>query len=82
MHNKSKKIEEYRKKLEILKKYKHYYFNEDNPKITDSEYDSLKKEILTLEKNFSFLKNLNMASKIVGAKPINKFKKIKCQRKY
>ena len=77
MHNKSKKIEEYKKKLEILKKYNHYYFNEDNPRITDSEYDSLKKEILTLEKNFSFLKNLNMASKIVGAKPINKFKKIK-----
>ena len=77
MNNKSKKIEEYKKKLEILKKYNHHYFNEDNPKITDSEYDSLKKEIITLEKNFSFLKNLNLVSKIVGAKPINKFKKIK-----
>ena len=37
----------------------------------------LKLEILNLEKRIHFLKKLNSIKKIVGAKPSNKFKKIK-----
>ena len=43
-------------------------------KITDAEFDKLKKDIIDLSKKISFLKDL---IKIVGAKPSNKFRKIK-----
>ena len=71
-----KKIEDlYKKKISILKKHNHYYYNQDKPKISDGDYDELKKEILLLEKKNSFLQKLNL-SNFVGAKPTNKFKKI------
>ena len=72
-----KKIEDlYKNKISILKKHNHYYYNQDKPKISDGDYDELKKEVLLLEKNNSFLKKLNLSSNFVGAKPTNKFKKI------
>ncbi len=76
MKDKIKIINDYKNKINILKKHNHYYFNEDSPKISDSEYDSLKKEILLLEKKNKDLKKLNLLSKLIGAKPLNKFKKI------
>ena len=76
MQEKYKIIENYKKKIETLKYHNHLYHNEDSPKISDSEFDSLKNELLELEKNYVFLKKLNLLSKIVGATPTNKFKKI------
>ena len=75
--NEKKKINDYKKKIDILKKHNHLYFNKDNPKITDQEYDKLKNELILLEKKNIFLKELNLLSKIVGAKPQKKFEKIK-----
>ena len=43
MKNKKEIIKNYKKKLNILKKHNKYYFVEDNPKISDSEYDKIKK---------------------------------------
>ena len=73
--------------VEISNKYNRYiifenansyvYFNDDNPIISDSEYDNLKKEIIHLEKKNNFLKKLNLNKKIVGSPPSNKFKKVK-----
>ena len=77
MSKKSEIISLFKGKINILKKHNKYYYNEDNPKITDSEYDILKKEIFDLEKNHSYLKRLNLTSNIFGFKPANKFKKIK-----
>ncbi len=77
MSDKKKKIIDYKKKIKTLKKHNHYYYNEDSPKISDQEYDQLKKEISLLEENNSFIKKLNLLSGIVGASPVNKFKKIK-----
>jgi DNA ligase (NAD+) len=64
-----------RKIRKITKLNKSYYDNSD-PLISDSEYDNLKKEIISLEKKYSFLNNKNSPSKIVGFKPSKNFKKV------
>ncbi len=74
--NRSKIIKDFKNKVAVFKKHNHYYHNKDNPKITDSEYDKLKKELFLLEENYNFLKELNLLSNMVGATPLNKFKKI------
>ena len=76
MKNKSNIIKDYKNKINILKKHNHFYFNEDKPRISDSEYDSLKKEIFLLEQENNDLKNWYLLSILVGAITINKFKKI------
>ncbi len=76
MDEKKKIIEQHKIKINNLKEFNNYYYNNDNPKISDQEYDALKTEILNLEKKFSFLKK-NTVNKIVGAPPLNKFKKIR-----
>jgi len=76
MDHKSKTIEKYKKKIRLLKKHNKLYFDNDNPEITDSQYDDLKKEIFDLEEKNTFLKKLNL-NKIIGSTPSNKFKKIK-----
>ena len=77
MNQKTKIINLYKKKINLLKKHNKLYFEKDNPSITDAEYDNLKKEILILEKQNNFLKELNIIEKIVGSPPSNKFKKVK-----
>ena len=41
---------EYQNKIRLIKKYNKLYYNEDNPSVSDEEYDNLKKEIISLEK--------------------------------
>ena len=47
---------DYKKKIELLNHYNQKYYNENNPEISDSEFDNLKKNIIDLEKKFNFLK--------------------------
>tara|TARA_B100000963_G_scaffold7662_1_gene6057 strand:+ start:19456 stop:21486 length:2031 start_codon:yes stop_codon:yes gene_type:complete len=77
MIEKNKIEKEFKKKIEILKKHNHYYYNQDKPKISDSDYDKLKNELISLEKKFIYLKKLNLLNTIVGSPPINKFNKVK-----
>ncbi len=77
MNLKSKITDIYKKKIKLLKKHNKLYFESDNPKISDAEYDILKNEIISLEKKNNFLKKLNLNKTIVGSPPSNKFKKIK-----
>ena len=77
MNRKSEIINFYKKKISLLKKHNKLYFNNDRPIISDAEYDSLKKEIINLEKDNNFLKKLNLNKKIVGSPPSSKFKKTK-----
>ncbi len=77
MNSKDEIINLYKKKLNLLKKHNKLYFNEDKPKISDSEYDNLKSEILDLEKKNKFLIKLKLNKNTVGFPPSNKFKKIK-----
>jgi len=67
----------YKKKINLLKKHNKQYFENDDPKISDAEYDILKREVIDLEKNNNFLKKLNLNYAIVGSRPSNKFKKVK-----
>ena len=76
MNNKKVIINGYKKKVAEIKKHNKFYFEQDNPKISDAKYDALKKEIIDLEKKFSFLKDDFSISTLVGSKPSNKFKKI------
>ena len=76
MTSKNILLKDYKKKIKDLIKHNNLYFNHDDPKISDQEYDDLKKELILLEKKHSFLKKLNLLNEIVGAKPTNKFKKI------
>ena len=70
-------LKQYKEKIKELIKHNDLYFNNDNPKISDSEYDKLKGEILILEKKYSFINKLSLSKKIIGSKPSNKFKKTK-----
>ena len=73
--NKKKIENQYKKKIKLFKIYNKYYYDKSDPKITDKEYDELKKEILSLESNYNFLKLKDSPSKIVGFKPSKNFKK-------
>ncbi len=77
MSKKREIVKKYQLKLKELKKHNDLYFNKDNPEISDAEFDKLKKTINNLEKRYLFLKNLNLSQNLVGATPLNKFKKIK-----
>ena len=67
---------EYKKKIELLKYYNQKYYNENYSEIVDSEYDTIKKEVLSLEKEYKFLKSKDSPSVVVGAKPSKHFKKV------
>jgi DNA ligase (NAD+) len=77
MKNNSQLIKQYKDKIKEIRKHNHLYYNFDKPKISDAEYDKLKKEIINLEDNYQFLKNLKLLDNLVGATPTNKFKKKK-----
>ena len=49
----------YKKKIRLIQKYNKKYYNENLSKITDSEYDELKREVLILESKYNFLKDEN-----------------------
>ena len=68
---------EYLNKVKLIKKHNKYYYDKNNPIVTDQEYDFLKKEVLDLETKYKFLKNKDSPSTTVGFKPSKNFKKIK-----
>jgi DNA ligase (NAD+) len=70
-------IKDYEKKIRLFNKYNKYYYEKSDPVITDQKFDNLKKEILLLEKKYTFLQSKQSPSKIVGFKPSKNFKKVK-----
>ena len=78
MDAKKKILIQYKKIINTLEKHNKHYFINDNPTITDSEFDKIKKHALQLEVKYPYLEKLKKpATKIVGAKPSNQFKKVK-----
>ena len=77
MDDKKEIIKRYKAKLADLKKHNNYYFNNDNPKISDADYDNLKKTIIEFENKYPYLEKIDSVKKIIGSTPSNKFKKIK-----
>jgi len=73
--NKKKIQIEYTQKINLINQFNKFYYDNSNPKVSDLEYDELKKEILLLESKYKFLKSDKSPSKIVGFKPSKNFKK-------
>ena len=74
---KKKKLQiEYSEKINLISKLNKFYYDDNNPKVNDQEYDELKKEILELEKKYKFLNSKRSPSKVVGYKPSKNFQKI------
>ncbi len=71
-----KKIKKlYNSKVNLLKKYNENYFDKNNSLVSDKEYDEIKKEVLDLENNFSYLNSKYSPSQSIGFKPSKNFKK-------
>ncbi len=68
---------DYLNKIKLLNKYNRFYYDNSNPKITDEEYDKLKKEIIKIEEKYPNLKVKDSPSLKIGFKPSKNFKKIK-----
>jgi len=67
-------VDDYKKKLKLLNQYDQNYYETDSPKITDAEYDEIKKKLLEFEKKNSQYK---FVSNKVGFAPSKKFSKVK-----
>ena len=48
-------LNEYQNKIKLLKIHNKSYFVKDSPKVSDADYDKLKKEIIDLEKKYPFI---------------------------
>ena len=70
-------VETYLKKIKLIKKYNKYYYDKSNPKVSDQEFDQIKKTIIDLEKKFTFLKSIDSPNNSVGFEPSRNFKKVK-----
>ncbi|MCX7779055.1 MAG: NAD-dependent DNA ligase LigA [Patescibacteria group bacterium] len=72
---------EAKKRIEKLKKeiqhHDYLYYVLDQPEISDAAYDSLKRELLELEKQFPDLVTPDSPSQRVGGQPLEKFEKFK-----
>lgn len=52
------------------------YYNDDNPEISDYEYDNLMKELIQIEQQYPEIKRLDSPSGRVGGKALDKFNQI------
>ena len=71
----SKIKKKYLSKIKELKKHNKLYYEKNNPAINDADYDSLKQEIIDLEKKYLFLKDKNSPNQIVGYSPSKAYEK-------
>ena len=72
-----KNLKEYKKKKKELLDHNKYYYDKSLPKIDDSSYDQLKRELLDFEKKNQNLISEKKVSDIVGHEPSKKFSKVK-----
>ena len=63
----------YKKKISQIKKHNKLYFEKSSQKISDSKYDQIKKEIIELEKKYTFLKSNMSPSNSLGYTPSKNF---------
>ncbi len=72
-----KRIEQLR---ELLRKHNHLYYVEDNPDISDEAYDSLMRELISLEEEHPEYKSNTSPSVRVGGDAIDSFQKVVHQK--
>ena len=74
--NKAEIIKTYKKKIENYRKLNEAYYDKNKPLITDAEYDTIKFELIELEKKYKYLQDEFSPSNTVGFKPSKIFKKV------
>ena len=74
MIKQEKIVKLYKEKINKLINFNKAYFEKDNPIVSDSKFDALKKELLVLAKKYPYLKKIKNIERIIGSKPSNKFK--------
>ncbi len=62
---------------ETLEKHRHLYHVLDKPEISDEAYDSLMKELISIEQDYPELITSDSPSQRVGGEPLKEFNKIK-----
>jgi len=62
--------------VKILNEANYHYFVEDNPKITDQEYDKYLRELINLEEKYPEYVLIDSPTKRVGGEVLDKFSKI------
>ncbi len=67
----------YFEKIDEYRKHNQLYYENSKPKITDTEYDKLKQEIIDLESKFPYLNSKFSPKNSVGYKPSKSFAKYK-----
>ena len=70
MPNKEKIIEEHKKIIDNIKRHNKNYFIDDSPKISDSEFDKIKKSALDLEVKFPFFEKDRKCARFSGFETI------------
>ncbi len=73
MNNIEKRMQEL---IDKINKASYEYYVNDNPSITDQEYDDYYRELLTLEEKYPELKKEDSPTLRVGGKVIDKFEKV------
>ena len=68
--------EEISKLVSLLNKYSYDYYVEDNPQISDTEYDTLYKQLEKLEEKYPEYILENSPTQRVGEKVLDEFEKI------
>lgn len=62
--------------INIIEESSHAYYVLDQPKLTDSEYDSLMKELMALEESYPALKRADSPSQRVGGVALSAFEQV------
>jgi DNA ligase (NAD+) len=70
-------LKEYKEKIILIQKLNKAYYHNDNPLISDAEYDKIKISILSFEKKNPDLIDKDSPSKKIGFTPSEKFSKVK-----
>ncbi len=65
----------YLEKIKLINNYNKNYYELSKPLVDDQHYDNLKKEIILLEKKFTFLRSKISPTTTVGHKPSKIFRK-------
>ena len=70
-----KTINFYEKIKKELINHNRLYFEENNPQISDFEYDELKRKLILIEEKYPKIRNNDSPSSSIGFKPSKNFQK-------
>lgn len=62
--------------IDLINYHNEKYYNQDEPEISDFEYDNLMKELIKIEEENPELKRIDSHTNRVGGKPLDKFEQI------